>query len=123
MDSSIRSHLGEPSNEGGGGGKVVVIFDADLIPAEAAILLHGFADHENAPFKEAFFFLAVEGDFRPTTSTSEDDLKAMEKRVNRDLTDKLSRTLGIDATLALMARIGNSVVVVAPEDSDEGRCL
>ena len=110
MDTSIRRHLGEER------GKVVVIHDVDLIPAQAAILLHGFADDQFAPFKDAFFFLTIHRqDYSATAFSNEADLKDAEKRVTRDLTETWSRGLGVDATTALINRVGKSVVIVAPE--------
>ena len=101
---------------------IVVIFDVDLIPAEATLLLHAFADHENAPYKRAFFFLTVSREYQAAPAASSAQQREIERRIGADLDAHLSQTLGGDATKALMARIGNSVVFVARGEEEARAC-
>jgi len=116
IDSAIRHHL-DSDAEG-----IVVIFDVDLIPAGATLLLHAFADHENAPYKQAFFFLTVSREYQTATAASSAQQRETERRIVADLDASLSRILGGDATKALMARIGNSVVYVARGEEEARAC-
>ena len=111
VDESVRRHLDRAEARG----KIVVIFDVDLLPPEATLLLHGFADHENSPFKDAFLFLTLSRRYDLAPASDEAAQKEVERRAARDLDDALSSTLGLDATKALMARIANNVVVLASE--------
>jgi len=97
------------------GGKVVVVYDVDLIPPQATLLLHGLADHENAPFKDVFYFLTVSREYELSALT---EMKAMEKLLLNDFDQQLSQVLGTDATKALLARIANTIVLVIPENID-----
>lgn len=90
-------------------GRAVVLDHIDTLPADAALLLHSYADGDNAPYKGAALFLVLH-----TDSSSE---LLSEKFVEKSLTELWGPVLGIDEMPALLSRIANSIAILSPENN------
>lgn len=89
-------------------GKGVVLDHIEKLPAQVALLLHGYCDGDNAPYKSAAIILGMHVD-------SVDSLKDEDTLIEGFLNDLWEKDLGIDEMPALRSRIANSVTVVNPE--------
>lgn len=88
-------------------GRAVVLDHIELLPGEAALLLHSYADGDNAPYKNAIIFLV----FHVTNEHNE--LK--DQLVEKSLTKLWEPVLGGDEMPALLSRIGNNIALLSPE--------
>ncbi|KAL4219507.1 torsin-1A-interacting protein [Mactra antiquata] len=88
-------------------GRGVVLDHVEMLPAQAALLLHGYCDGDNAPYKRSVIFLGLH-----TNDVKQDQ---------HDLDDILNtlwlNELGEDEMPALRSRIGNNVVVLNQEQN------
>lgn len=90
-------------------GRAVVLDHIDTLPADAALLLHSYADGDNAPYKNAALFLVFH-----TDNSSE---LLSENFVEKSLTDLWGPVLGVDEMPALLSRIANSIAILSPENN------
>lgn len=86
--------------------KGIVLDHLERLPAQAALLLHGYCDGDNAPYKSATIILVLHTD-KPL-SDHDDVIEAI-------LNDLWEGELGVDEMPALRSRIANSATVVKPE--------
>ena len=92
------------------GSKGAIIDHVEKLPAKAALLLHGYCDGDNAPYKDVVLFLVLH------TGLSRSDLN--DKVVEKKLTDLWGSELGVDEMPALCSRIANNIVVLSPEEDE-----
>ena len=90
--------------------KGAIIDHVEKLPAQAALLLHGYCDGDNAPYKDIVLFLVFHTDL---TNDSLND-----KVVERSLEELWGSELGVDEMPALCSRIANNIVVLSPEDNE-----
>lgn len=90
--------------------KGAIIDHVDKLPAKAALLLHGYCDGDNAPFKDVVLFLIL------NTNLTEGSLN--DKVVEKSLTELWGSELGVDEMPALCSRIANNIVVLSPEEDE-----
>ena len=90
--------------------KGAIIDNVKNLPAKAALLLHGYCDGDNAPYKDVVLFLMLH------TDLTEDKLN--DKVVEKSLTDLWGSELGVDEMPALCSRIANNIVVLSPEEDE-----
>ncbi|KAF8773054.1 torsin-1A-interacting protein 1-like [Argiope bruennichi] len=89
----------------------VLIEDLDHIPGQAAIILHKYYDHENAPFKKAVFVMTINLN---KAITDYSDLTVWDKAANDHLLSVWIDT-GVDQVTALLSRLTVSVAVITVE--------
>ena len=90
--------------------KGAIIDHVEKLPAKAALLLHGYCDGDNAPYKDVVLFLLLH------TDVTRDSLS--DKVVEKSLTDLWGNELGVDEMPALCSRIANNIVVLSPEEDE-----
>ena len=90
--------------------KGAIIDNVENLPAKAALLLHGYCDGDNAPYKDVVLFLMLH------TDLTQDKLN--DKVVEKSLTDLWGSELGVDEMPALCARIANNIVILTPEEDE-----
>ena len=90
--------------------KGAIIDNVKNLPAKAALLLHGYCDGDNAPYKDVVLFLMLH------TDLTEDKLN--DKVVEKSLTDLWGSELGVDEMPAMCSRIANNIVVLSPEEDE-----
>lgn len=90
--------------------KGAIIDHVEKLPAKAALLLHGYCDGDNAPYKDVVLFLLFH------TTLSKEDLN--DKVVEKSLQELWGKELGVDEMPALCSRIANNIVVLSPEDNE-----
>lgn len=86
---------------------VVLIRNLDVIPSKAVMMLHGYCDHENAPFKNAVFIMTISTDADVDNCESKHFDEAAESHLTRMWGD-----LGKDKLNALLSRITVSVAAI-----------
>ena len=90
--------------------KGAIIDNVENLPAKAALLLHGYCDGDNAPYKDVVLFLMLHTDLKQD--------KLNDKVVEKSLTDLWGSELGVDEMPALCARIANNIVILTPEEDE-----
>ena len=88
-------------------GRAVVLDHIEHLPGEAALILHSYADGDNAPYKQAAIFLVFH------VNQTHAELK--EPLVEKSLTRLWEPVLGGDEMPALLSRIGNNIALMSPE--------
>lgn len=98
LDVWLHRQLGE-------NGRTAILHHLEALVPEAALLLHGYCDGDNAPHKNAFLILVfyLEG-LSDSTRNIEDTLDAL-----------WNRKLPEDKVRALLSRVANNIAVVVPE--------
>lgn len=86
-------------------GRGVVLDHIEKLPAQAALLLHGYCDGDNAPYKQSAMFLGLH-----TKEVSKD-----QRDVDSILNELWEKELGSDEMPALRSRVGNSVAILSNE--------
>ncbi|XP_053380221.1 torsin-1A-interacting protein 1-like [Mercenaria mercenaria] len=89
--------------------KGVLLDHLEMLEADVALLLHGYCDGDNAPFKSSAIFLLLHTNFN---STSLHDMS-----VSDTLTELWQAGLGKDEFDALVSRIANNIAAVENEDN------
>lgn len=97
VDLRIRSILNQSNS--------IVLGHLEDLPPRAALLLHGYCDNFEAPFKKIVFILTATFKDKPIDS----------KQVDRKLKDLWARELGSDKSASLVSRVANSPVFIEPE--------
>ena len=92
----------------------VVISGVDKLPADAALLLHGYCDNFNAPFKKNVIILTALFD-----SFESDKLVTDQAEVDHCLRDLWDDDLGSDKSASIVSRISNNFVAIHDEDIGE----
>ena len=90
--------------------KGAIIDHVEMLPAKAALLLHGYCDGDNAPYKDVVLFLVLH------TELERNNLD--DKVVENALTKLWGDELGVDEMPALCSRIANNIVVLSPEEDE-----
>ncbi|XP_053381208.1 torsin-1A-interacting protein 2-like [Mercenaria mercenaria] len=89
-------------------GKGVILDHIEKLPAQTALLLHGYCDGDNAPYKSAAIILGLH-----INSTKQ--LHDQDDFIEDILNGLWEKDLGVDEMPALRSRIANSITVVNPE--------
>ena len=89
-------------------GKGVVLDHIENLPAKTALLLHGYCDGDNAPYKSAAIILGLH-------VSSNKQLRDQDQIIEDILNELWEEELGVDEMPALRSRIANGVTVVNPE--------
>ena len=88
--------------------RAVVIDHIEQLKSEAGLLLHGYSDGDNAPYKDSAIFLVLHTNLREMDESG---------RLTEDYLTKLwGGVLGVDEMPALLSRIANSVAALSPEE-------
>jgi len=88
--------------------RAVVIDHIEQLKSEAGLLLHGYSDGDNAPYKDAAMFLVLQTNLREMDESG---------RLTEEYLTKLwGGVLGVDEMPALLSRIANSVAALSPEE-------
>ena len=98
LDAQMRSILDKSYS--------VVVGPLEEIPPEAALLLHGYCDNFEAPFKKRVIIL---------TATFHSDKPLNSKQLERRLNKLWDPELGEDQSASIISRIANNVVFIEPE--------
>ena len=98
LDAQMRSILDKSYS--------VVVGPLEKIPPEAALLLHGYCDNFEAPFKKRVIIL---------TATFHSDKPLNSKQLERRLNTLWDPELGEDQSASIISRIANNVVFIEPE--------
>jgi hypothetical protein len=98
LDTRIRSILNKSYS--------IIVGPLEKIPPEAALLLHGYCDNFEAPFKKRVIIL---------TATFDSDKPLNSKQLERKLHRLWDPQLGKDKSGSLVSRIANNVVYIEPE--------
>ncbi|XP_012942054.1 torsin-1A-interacting protein 2 [Aplysia californica] len=102
------------------GSKSLLVENLQLLSGEAALLLHGYCDNDNAPYKNVFILLMV------NISPGEMVLDVgRPSNVEAYLADIWGKGIDVDKVNALMSRVANNVVVVTREGEDvfKNKCM
>ncbi|XP_076067619.1 torsin-1A-interacting protein 2-like [Oratosquilla oratoria] len=92
---------------------VATIYNLELIPGNAAMMLHAYCDHENAPFKQVVILLTLEVD-----KSYEEIEASLDSTVSTVLNHVWATELETKDIAALLSRIGNAPVVVQPVEKE-----
>ena len=115
MDSGpdeVKLHIDETLARGfEKGSKVGMIRHLENVNPEAAMILHGYADDDNAPYKDAFILLSIKVKALP-----QGEERDMKLHVYKEMTEMLSNTVPESSYSPLLGRIAKAVVFVNPED-------
>jgi len=85
-----------------------VIDHIEQLKSEAGLLMHGYSDGDNAPYKDAAMFLVLHTNLREMDESG---------RLTEEYLTKLwGGVLGVDEMPALLSRIANSVAALSPEE-------
>ncbi|KAK7072982.1 hypothetical protein SK128_000808 [Halocaridina rubra] len=91
-----------------------IVHNVEKIPGSAAMTFHAFCDNENAPFKQALIFLAL------NLPAKYGDLS--EERLENTIDDYLlglwSEELPQKDVSAVVSRVANAPVLIKPEETD-----
>ncbi|KAK6194417.1 hypothetical protein SNE40_000053 [Patella caerulea] len=98
FDKNLRNYLD-------GNYKAVVIDNLEHLSPQAALLLHGICDGDNAPYKDVMIILVLHTDQRNLDGRSGEDF----------LRNMWERELDSDKVGALMSRVANNAVIVNSE--------
>uniref|UniRef100_A0A0B6ZFX6 Torsin-1A-interacting protein 1/2 AAA+ activator domain-containing protein n=1 Tax=Arion vulgaris TaxID=1028688 RepID=A0A0B6ZFX6_9EUPU len=98
--------------------KSFFIENLQLLHPEAALLLHGYCDNDNAPYKDVMIVLLLVIDDQDFVDYNSAD-------VENYLEQLWSRGLEVDKVKALLSRVANNVVTIEAEDDETFRkaCL
>ena len=115
MDSGpdeVKVHIDETLARGfEKGSKVGMIHHLENVNPEAAMILHGYADDDNAPYKDAFILLSIK-----VMALPQGEERDMKLHVYQEMTEMLSNTIPDSSYSPLLGRITKAVVFVNPED-------
>ena len=98
------------------GGKSFVIVNLQALAPEAALILHGFCDNDNAPYKDVMIVMTLH--FDPKDLKLNENKRIAEGDVETYLRNLWGRGLVADKVGALLSRVGNNIVLVADEKSE-----
>ncbi|CAG5121000.1 unnamed protein product [Candidula unifasciata] len=91
--------------------KSFVIDNLQLLHPEAALMLHGYCDNDNAPYKDVMMVLLLYVDEHKVMDYSSASIESY-------LEQLWSQGLEIDKVKALLSRVANNIVTVEMEDED-----
>ncbi|RUS79103.1 hypothetical protein EGW08_013156 [Elysia chlorotica] len=98
------------------GGKSFVIVNLQDLAPEAALILHGFCDNDNAPYKDVMILMTLH--FSPKDLQPSGNGKFGEEDVEVYLRNLWGRGLVADKVGALLSRVGNNIVIIGEEASE-----
>ncbi|XP_021362377.1 torsin-1A-interacting protein 2-like [Mizuhopecten yessoensis] len=91
-------------------GKGVILDNFESLSPFAALLLHGYCDGDNAPYKDVLFIQIVH------TNKQAEELTSQKNFMDKYLTDLWISDLDEDKIQPLLTRIANNVAMVTPEN-------
>lgn len=91
--------------------KSFIIENLQLLHPEAALLLHGYCDNDNAPHKDVMMVMLLHIDEKDVNDVSGSSVEGY-------LDELWSRGLETDKVKALLSRVANNIVIVETEDNE-----
>ncbi|KAK3779374.1 hypothetical protein RRG08_052596 [Elysia crispata] len=95
------------------GGKSFLIVNLQALAPEAALILHGFCDNDNAPYKDVMILMTLHFSFKDLQLNEKQ--KFGEEDVEMYLRNLWGRGLVADKVGALLSRVGNNIVIIGEE--------
>ncbi|XP_027237542.1 torsin-1A-interacting protein 1 isoform X1 [Penaeus vannamei] len=98
---------------------VAIIDGIESIPGNASMILHGYCDNDNAPYKQSLIFLILNLSIQYATLQEE----KLDKVVDEYLHELWGTQLRVKDVSALVARVASMPVLVQPEKEEILDCL